>query len=104
MNFSNWGFDGAALFGVDVAKGGWLFEGEDLWASVSASRRNRYVKISTDAYYGTSSLVTSCGKTFPCLQDSPGMRFAKHFGILGGYEDILLGLASGEVLSLSGMA
>jgi hypothetical protein len=49
---TNWGFNGAALFGVDVTKNGWLFEAEGMWASVSASRQNPIVNVSTDAYYG----------------------------------------------------
>jgi len=147
---TNWSINGAALFGADIVKSGWVFEAEGMWASVSAARQNPYVNIGTNADYadlfighkvwkdisvlaGFRRMAVDMSATvtdFPTVSRKPGVwdplialdwrrrfgrklfvqirldgggfgvgsdvdvdgearvewRFAKHFGILGGYE------------------
>jgi hypothetical protein len=64
---TNWSINGAALFGVDILKSGWMFEGEGMWASVSANRQNPYVNVSTSADYGDLFIGHKIWKDFSLL-------------------------------------
>jgi len=64
---TNWSLNGAALFGVDVMKSGWVFEAEGMWASVSASQPSPYVNVSTSVSYGDLFVGHKVWKDFSLL-------------------------------------
>lgn len=67
---TNSSFNGAALFGFNVQKGHWYFDGDGMWAGMSASKSNPHLKVDVNAVYGHGQV---------------GYKFYKDFYFTGGF-------------------